>query len=63
MKLRIGNNYSETESTLILGPLLFLIFTNDVADDICSRWWVQGLFADDVILLVRPLKKKQYKWM
>ena len=59
MKVKIGNNYSETEYIFlysldsVLGSLFF-IFINDLPYDIKSE---TKLFADDGNLLVRPLSK------
>ena len=58
----IGNNYSKTQNIFsnvpqgsLLKPLLFLIFINDLPNDIKSEIEV---FADIVKQLVRPLFKE-----
>ena len=57
MKVKITNNYSGTQTIpssipqwLIIGLLLFLIFMNDLLDDIKSKI---KLFTDKVKLFVR----------
>ena len=58
-KVEIGNNYSETLNILwysvVLGPLLFLLFINDLPNDIKSE---TRLFADDIKLLAWLLSKE-----
>ena len=63
IKVKIGNSYSEIQNILfaiphrsLLGPLLFLIFLNDLSINIKSTI---RLFADDVKLLVRLLHHHQ----
>ena len=52
MKVKIGNDYSETQNIhssvpqgSVLGPLLLLIFVNDLRNDMKSEI---KLFADDI---------------
>ena len=63
MKVKIENNYSETQNIpsgipqgSVLRLFLFLIFINDLPIDIRSEI---KLIADDVKLLVRPLFKER----
>ena len=62
MKVKIENSYSETLNKLsgapqvsVQGPLLFLIFINELTNDIKSEI---KLFALDVKLFVRALLKE-----
>ena len=58
MRVKVCDEYSEIKYILsgvpqgsVLGPLLFLLFVNDLPEGIKS---IFKLFADDVIMIVNP---------
>ena len=53
MKVKIGNNYSETVYS-VLGPFFILIFINDLPSNTKSE---MELFPDDIKLFVWPISK------
>ena len=61
MRVGVGDHFSELTRVIsgvpqgsILGPLLFLLYINDLPDAIKSRVF---LFADDLKMIANPLKK------
>ena len=60
MRIRVGNTLSDVRNVLsgvpqgsVLGPLLFLLFVNDIPDGIKN---MLQIFADDVKLVADPLE-------
>ena len=60
MVIRVGNTLSDVRNVLsgvpqgsVLGPLLFLLFVNDIPDGIIN---MLKIFADDVKLIANPLE-------